>query len=258
MNQLNILLLDDDVIQMHALAAILEDYGYVIVGMATSSDEALTLFDQTQPDLVVLDIHLTGSALDGIDVGKAMLQKRSIPVIYLTAYAEEYYDKAKATHPAAFFGKPFNEREFPRAIDLAIFNFANNRTDPGSKILDVNREFANIHFAADCIWVKIKQKDQFTFTKVAVGDIRWISVENVYLNIYTECNKSPFVVILGLGKFMEHAAAYRDLIQVHRSHVVNIRHIKGFTPAQITLACGDVIDMSASYRDAAIAAILHP
>jgi DNA-binding LytR/AlgR family response regulator len=225
--------------------------------MASSSEEALTLFDQTAPDLAVLDIKIQGSLLDGIDVGKAILQRRAVPIIYLTAYAEAYYDKAKATHPAAFFGKPYNEKDLPLAIDLAISNFVNNDTDAASKMVDTNKDFANIHFAQDCIWVKIKNKDIFTFIKIPVADIRWISVENVYLNIYTECKKSPCVVILGLNKFMEHAGQYRELVQVHRSNIVNLRHVSGFTNFDITTDCGNSIDMSNSYKDDVINAILH-
>lgn len=70
----------------------LEEEGYDVIS-ALNGEDALKLFDEAKPDLVILDINMPG--MDGIEVLRQMKQKRpSVPVILSSAYPEYKQDLA--------------------------------------------------------------------------------------------------------------------------------------------------------------------
>lgn len=114
------------------VAADLEDtlrrLGYDVVGNVASGEEALVKANEVGPDLVLLDIRLAG-VMDGIQAARIIRERMDIPIIYLTAYAdEETVRRAMVTGPYGYLMKPFNERELRAAIDIAIYKHASDRT----------------------------------------------------------------------------------------------------------------------------------
>jgi DNA-binding response OmpR family regulator len=74
-----------------------------------------------------MDIRLRGQ-MDGIQTATAIRERMDIPVVYLTAYAdEETVRRAMVTGPFGYLVKPFNERELRAAIDIAIYKHASDR-----------------------------------------------------------------------------------------------------------------------------------
>jgi len=68
-----------------------------------------------------MDIMLAGS-LDGIDAAKIIKKELQIPVIFLTAYADERtLERAKEAEPFGYILKPFKERELYTTIDIALY-----------------------------------------------------------------------------------------------------------------------------------------
>ncbi|MTK63775.1 MAG: EAL domain-containing protein [Methanobacterium sp.] len=90
--------------------------GYDVTCVAASRDEAVAGAAATHPDIILMDINISGP-VDGIDTAAEI---RS-PVIYLTAYSEEKtLARAKATAPYGFLVKPFSERELHATIQMAL------------------------------------------------------------------------------------------------------------------------------------------
>jgi two-component system KDP operon response regulator KdpE len=81
-----ILIIDDHEPILKLLGALLELDGYSIL-MAKSGDEGLTLFRQSAPDLVILDIMMPG--MDGWEVCRRLRKTSSVPIIFLTALDSE-------------------------------------------------------------------------------------------------------------------------------------------------------------------------
>jgi CheY-like chemotaxis protein len=70
--------------------------------------------------LVLMDIRLKG-AMDGIEAAEEIRDRFGIPVVYLTALADEdTLQRAKATEPYGYILKPFEERELYTAIEMAL------------------------------------------------------------------------------------------------------------------------------------------
>ena len=105
----------------------LSKLGYQIVGTAAAGEEAIRKTDETRPDLVLMDIRLRGE-LDGIQAAMAIRQRAAIPIVYLTAYAdEETILRAKVTSPFGYVVKPINQRELRAAIEIALYKHETER-----------------------------------------------------------------------------------------------------------------------------------
>ncbi|MFL5918591.1 MAG: response regulator [Gaiellaceae bacterium] len=105
-----ILLVDDEYAVQKLLAFPLRKDGYEVVA-ATTGDEALERFRDGDFDLVVLDVMLP--QVDGFEVCRQLRARSSVPIIMLTAKAEEF-DKVLGLELGAddYITKPFSIREF--------------------------------------------------------------------------------------------------------------------------------------------------
>jgi DNA-binding response OmpR family regulator len=113
-----ILLVDDEQPVQKLLTYPLEKEGYEVVP-ALDGQEALASFEQGEFDLVVLDIMLP--KLDGLEVCRRLRAQSSVPIIMLTAKAEEI-DKVLGLELGAddYITKPFSMREFRSRVRAAL------------------------------------------------------------------------------------------------------------------------------------------
>ncbi len=123
----NILICEDEHIVALDIRRHLERFGYVVIGSVATGEEAVELSSSRKPDLVLMDIHLQGS-LDGVDAAHEIYESLDIPVILLTAYAdEETISRAKISQPFGYIIKPFEERELRTSIELALYRHKMNK-----------------------------------------------------------------------------------------------------------------------------------
>lgn len=120
MNPQRILIVEDEGIVALNLQQRLVKLGYDVVGRAASGAEALGKARETQPDLVMMDIHIDGP-MDGIDTAARLIEELQLRVIYLTAYSEHAtLERARATQPYGYLIKPFSERELHATLQMAL------------------------------------------------------------------------------------------------------------------------------------------
>ena len=94
--------------------------GYAVTGVAASGDVALTKIREERPHLVLMDIHLKGD-MNGIEVSRIIKSDFQLPVIYLTANADNStFQSAQGTNPHAYLLKPFDEKALGIAIEVAL------------------------------------------------------------------------------------------------------------------------------------------
>lgn len=100
--------------------------GYVPVVAFTGAD-ALARAGEEAFDLVLMDIRLRGT-MDGIDAAAAIRASYDVPVIYLTAYADNpTVERARMTEPYGYLLKPFQDRELKATIQIALQRHASER-----------------------------------------------------------------------------------------------------------------------------------
>lgn len=121
-----ILIVEDELIVAENIAAVLEQEGYDVCGTAMSADEAMELFREHRPHLVMCDIFIKG-ARSGIEFASELSKISNTPFIFLTAYADrETIRQASATRPMAYLVKPFAEKQLIAAIETALLTFYGN------------------------------------------------------------------------------------------------------------------------------------
>ena len=115
-----ILVVEDERIIAMDLCGALEELGYIVVGVARSSEEALRKAAEGTPDLVLMDIRLEGGE-DGIRTAEALKQLWNVPVVYLSANADSVtIDRALETQPGGYLVKPYNQRSLRTTIEIAL------------------------------------------------------------------------------------------------------------------------------------------
>ncbi len=138
MTTARILIVEDERIVAEDLRETLGALGYEVVGIVPSGEAAIEQAAAHHPDLVLMDIMLRGN-LNGIDAAQHVRDRLDIPVVYLTAYADDAtLARAKVTEPFGYLIKPFEERELLTAIEMALYKHAMEKKlahpDPGGTL----------------------------------------------------------------------------------------------------------------------------
>ena len=117
----SILIVEDEFVIAKDIETSLENMGYIVCAIVPSGEEAIAKAEKEKPDLVLMDIILKG-AIDGIEAARQIWSQLNIPIVYLTAYADENtLERAKITEPYGYIIKPFNDKELNTAIQIALY-----------------------------------------------------------------------------------------------------------------------------------------
>ena len=157
-----ILIVDDERDVLSLLKLRLESSGYRIL-VAESAEEALDILKKNIPDLIFMDIGLKGE-MDGIDTAAQIRSLYRIPVIFLTAFVDEKtLDRAKATVPAGYLTKPFEENDLRIAIEVGLYR-AKLENQREVLIIELQEAMSKIKTLSGlipiCAWCKKIRDDQ--------------------------------------------------------------------------------------------------
>jgi len=121
-----ILIAEDNAVNRELLRELLEMRGYAVVE-ACDGEEALRMIDETQPDLVLLDIGMP--VLDGFALARKIRENprlSSLPVVAVTAYAMQG-DREKILNSQfdGYLSKPVNSRFLTEELDRLLVKQVN-------------------------------------------------------------------------------------------------------------------------------------
>ncbi|MBU2549536.1 MAG: diguanylate cyclase [Proteobacteria bacterium] len=121
MQKRKVLIVEDEVVIARELAACVESFGFDVCGVAVSGRDALAAAEKSRPDLVLMDIVLSGE-LDGIETASQLRASMGIPVIFCTAYADdERLAQAKVAEPFGYILKPFEGQALRAVMEMALY-----------------------------------------------------------------------------------------------------------------------------------------
>jgi two-component system response regulator len=116
-----VLIVEDEAIVAMGIKHKLEKLGHRVIAMVTSGKEAIHATKEYDVDIILMDIVIKGD-MDGIDTANVIHSTEDIPIIYLTAYADdEMLERAKITQPYGYIIKPFKSAELNANIEMALF-----------------------------------------------------------------------------------------------------------------------------------------
>lgn len=180
-----------------------------IQAVLSNALDAKRVIDNGGIDILLSDIQMDD--LTGIDLVRTL--KNPPVTIFTTAYSE-YALEGFELNIVDYLVKPISFQRFCKAIDKAIelirFRKSAQSLKPNttSKIPD-----------ADYFFVKTNRK----MVKVEYAEILFVESYGEYVKIYT---KDDVILALQRTSFMEKILPSENFIRIHRSHIININHIK--------------------------------
>ncbi|MCU0288913.1 MAG: response regulator, partial [Acidobacteria bacterium] len=118
-----IMVVEDELIVATNIENQLRKIGYEVISNIDSGEEAICIAKEKKPDLVLMDIKLSGK-MDGIEAAQYLYDQLNIPVVYLTAYLDnETLQRAKITSPYGYILKPFEINKLHITLEIALHKY---------------------------------------------------------------------------------------------------------------------------------------
>lgn len=182
-----------------------------------------------------IDILLTDIQMDDL-TGIELLQMLKDPPIsiFTTAYSE-YALEGFALDVVDYLVKPISFQRFCQAIDRAIelLQYKGRTTKP---VEEANSKPATSEDSPsyDYFFVKTNRK----IVRLNYGDLLFVESYGEYVKLYT---KDDIILALQTTAFMEEMLPERDFARIHRSHILNINHIKEIKGNEVSIDCYNLI-----------------
>lgn len=241
MSKVRVLVIEDESIVSKDIQHSLKRLGYAIAGAAATGEKALQLADEEKPDIVLMDIMLKGD-MNGIEAAEIVRREHNIPVIFLTAYADEAtLAKAKITEPYGYIIKPFKEIDLHTSIEMALYKHKKEK--------EVEKE-------RDLLYSLVEGKEQHEFifvkanaklVKLRLSDIYFVEALKDYVVINTSEKR---YTIHSTMKDIEKKLGDDNFIRVHRSFIVRLDKIASIEYPNLQLEKDKkLIPIGGSYKD---------
>jgi len=235
MTVLKIGIVEDELVIARTILSTLDELGYSHCGPAINYTEAMEMLEHNKPDLLLLDIQLSGKK-DGIDVAQKLNELYQVPFIFLTANSDaETIDRAKKVKPYAYIVKPFTKEELFAAIEIAFSNFTGSRTD-------AKPEQAPLYRTKDFMFVK----DGYVFRKIFFNELLYLESDANYVTLHLKSQKK--VIVRSTLNDLIEQLDQKTFIRIHRSYSVNINLVDDIFPTEVSVE-GIKIPIGKSYRE---------
>jgi diguanylate cyclase (GGDEF)-like protein len=151
MKPIKILIVEDELLIARNLAKKLKKIGYSVTEIVSSSEAGLKSIDECCPDLILMDIVIKGEK-DGIDTATEINENYQIPIIYLTAYADDLtLERAEKTGSYGYILKPYSEKELHATIKMALSKHQQYQSILEKSILDPLTDLYNRRYLEEAL-----------------------------------------------------------------------------------------------------------
>lgn len=241
MAKTNVLVVEDESIVSKDIQQSLKKLGYNVVGAASTGEKAIDLAHAENPDIILMDIMLKGN-ITGIETSEKIKEDLNIPIIFLTAYADEAtLSKAKVTEPYGYIIKPFKEIDLHTSIEMALYK--HKKEKEVVKERDLLYSLVEGKESKDFVFVKSNSR----LIKLRTNDIYFVEALKDYVVINT---LSTRYTIHSTMKDIEKKLPQDDFIRVHRSFIVRLDKIAAIEQPNLILENDKkTIPIGGSYKD---------
>lgn len=118
---LKAIIVEDEAIFAETLRELLQELGFIIVGVTGSGREAIECAKSIQPDFVLMDCQIK-SDLNGPETAVVIqgLTDRPVPIVFLTAHKASDYPLIQAVAPYVYLRKPFSDADLKAILNDAL------------------------------------------------------------------------------------------------------------------------------------------
>ena len=145
MSDIRVLIVEDEPLIAEDIAQGLKKNEFLISAVVYSKEDAIEQLNINLPDMVLLDINLSGE-MSGIEIAEKINRVYNIPFIFITSYSDKQtLEKAKFTEPSGYIVKPFNEASLYSTLEIALYNHAqkNKRKFPELSFNKINQHLSD-------------------------------------------------------------------------------------------------------------------
>jgi DNA-binding LytR/AlgR family response regulator len=212
-----------------------------VVATADNGEDAIELALKHKPDLALMDIMIKGD-MNGIAAAEEIKRNIDIPVVFLTAYADENtLNEAKMAEPHGYILKPFKDVDIQTAIEMALHKHSKEQELKLES--DFLRSLAEHKADADVIFVKNRSR----LVRVKNEDLLFVEALKDYVVVHT---RQESYTIHSTMKEVEQKLNPRLFVRVHRSFIVNIDAVESIKYAMITMeGMEKEIPVGGSYKE---------
>jgi len=243
MEKLNIFIVEDESIVAKDIQNSLTKLGYNVIGFANNGKDAIEKITELIPDLILMDIMIKGP-LTGIEVSEKIKEKMNVPVIFLTAYADEgTLSRAKITEPYGYILKPFKEIDLHSTIEMAVYKHQKDSALLKERDFLYSLVENKDEKAKDILFVKSNSR----LVKVYLKDIYFVEALKDYVIINTEFAR---YTVHSTMKELDKKLGNVEFVRVHRSFIARLDKIQSIDNQNVVLENEKkIIPVGGSYRE---------
>jgi len=241
--RLRVLIVDDEPLAREGIKLMLGVDSQVME--ARNGREAVTKIRDEKPDLVLLDVQMP--RMDGFAVVEAVGADRMPAVIFVTAH-DQYAIRAFEISAVDYLLKPVTEERFRTAFERARNRLGSTRPDESTRqMLTVLDAIANPPRYLSRLAIRSGERTIF----LPIDDVAWIEAAQNYVRVHA--GQATHLVHVPMNT-LEASLNPERFIRIHRSHIVNLQHIKQlWTLAHgqylLELASGERLQTGRSYGE---------
>lgn len=221
--------IDDEPLALRQIAGYINKIPFLqLVASCHSAKEAKEVLDNDSVDALFVDINMPD--LNGLDFVKSL----ALPplVVFTTAYSE-YAVEGYKVDAVDYLLKPFGLTDMQRAAAKLKSRYDLIHT---AQLSPVDND--------DSIFMKTEYK----VVRIRLSDIIYVEGMSEYLRIYLENQEKPVIALLSMKK-MEERLQNRHFMRIHRSYIINLKHIKEMNKSRITLSNDASMPIGDLYKD---------
>ena len=231
--EIRCLVMDDEPIALEKMRSYVDKIPYLqLVAACSNPLEAMKVMAEESVDVIFTDINMQG--LSGLDFVQAL--SKAPMVVFITSYSE-YAVESYKVGAVDYIVKPYGLKEFQRAAERVKTQY---ELLAGSATAGANGAAAaagngSIFIRTDYKWVRVN-----------ADDIRYIQGLSDYLRISLQGDAEPVVTYATFASIK--SCLPPNFIQVHRSWVVNVNHIREIANSRIVMDKDLYIPVGDSYK----------
>ncbi|TDO94697.1 LytTR family two component transcriptional regulator [Halanaerobium saccharolyticum] len=198
-----------------------EDPDFEVLYEIADGKRAFEILQKNKIDLLFLDIQIPGKS--GIEIARILKQQKTAPYIIFTTAYDEYAVEAFRLSAVDYLLKPISDQRLEESLERAK-NEINKSTDFNQQLENL---FANFNSSKqkDCLnKIAVMEKDYYLMLNFE--DIYYFSTKEK--KVWAHCHKKSYMTGFQLKELEKMLP--EQFFRIHKSYIVNLRHIKAVIP----------------------------